>query len=78
MNAMASQIAGISTVSSTVCLGKHQRKHQSSMSLAIVRGIYHHKASNAEMFPLDYAIMYVFMKCTSVLRGQYPSIFHLI
>ena len=37
MNEMASEIAGISNVHSTVCLGADQRKHQSSASLAIVR-----------------------------------------
>ena len=40
MNAMASQITGVSIVCSTVSLGAHQRKHQSSPSLAFVRGIH--------------------------------------
>ena len=38
MSAMASQITGISIVYSTVCSGLDQRKHQSSASLAFVRG----------------------------------------
>ena len=38
MSAMASQITGIATVCSTVCSGADQRKHQSSASLAFVRG----------------------------------------
>ena len=39
MSAMASQITGVSMVCSTVCSGAAQRKHQSSASLAFVRGI---------------------------------------
>ena len=39
MNAMVSQITGILIVCSTVSWGPDQRKHQSSMSLAFVRGI---------------------------------------
>ena len=40
MNAMASQITGVSIVCSTVCSGADQRKHQSIASLAFVRGIH--------------------------------------
>ena len=40
MSAMASQITGASIVSSTVCSGAYQRKHQGSVSLAFVRGIH--------------------------------------
>ena len=39
MSAMASQITGVSIVYSIVCSGADQRKHQSSASLAFVRGI---------------------------------------
>ena len=39
VSAMASQIPGVSAVCSTVCSGADQRKHQSSASLAFVRGI---------------------------------------
>ena len=53
--AMASQITGASIVYSTVCSGVDQRKHQSSASLAFVRGIHgwpvnppSQRASNAE------------------------------
>ena len=38
MGAMASQITGVLSVFSTVCSGADQRKHQSSASLAFVRG----------------------------------------
>ena len=40
MNAMASQITGVSIVCITVCSGADLRKHQSSASLAFVRGIH--------------------------------------
>ena len=40
MSAVASQITGVSIVCSTVCSGTGQRKHQSSASLAFVRGIH--------------------------------------
>ena len=40
MGAMASQIISLTIVYSTVYLGANQRKHQSSASLASVRGIH--------------------------------------
>ena len=40
MSMMASQITGISIVYPTICSGTDQRKHQSSASLAFVRGIH--------------------------------------
>ena len=39
MSAMAFQTTGVSIVCTTVCSGADQRKHQSSASLAFVRGI---------------------------------------
>ena len=55
MSAMASQITSLIIVYSTVYSGADQRKHQSSASLAFVRGILRwpvnspaHKASNAK------------------------------
>ena len=60
MRAMASQIISLSTV----CLGTDQIKHQSSVSLAFVRGFHRspvnspHKGSvTRKMFPLDDVIM---------------------
>ena len=55
--AIASQITDVSIVYSTVSSGTDQRKHQSSASLAFVRGNPRTTASNAEMFPLDDVIM---------------------
>ena len=64
MGAMASQITRVSTVYSTVCWGVDQRKHQSSASLAFVRGIHRwllnspHKGSvTRKMFPSDDVFM---------------------
>ena len=64
MDAMASQLTSLMIVYSTVYSGADQRKHQSSASLALVRGIYRlqvnspHKWPVArKMFPLDDVIM---------------------
>ena len=40
MSTMASQITGVPIVCSNVCSGTGQRKHQSSLSLAFVRGVH--------------------------------------
>ena len=64
MNAMASQYAGSSIVSSTAYSGADQRKHQSSASLAFVRGIHRSPADSPhkgpitrKMFPFEDVIM---------------------
>ena len=64
MSTMASQITSLTIVYSAVYSGVDQRKHQSSASLAFVRGIHRgpvnsprKMASNAEMFPFDDVIM---------------------
>ena len=54
ISAMASRIAGVSTVYSTVCSGADQRKQQNSASLASSS----QRASNAKMFPYDDVIMH--------------------
>ena len=60
----ASQITGVSNVYSTVCSGADQRKHQSSVSLAFVRGIHrgpvnspHKGPVTRKTFPFDDVIM---------------------
>ena len=65
MNAMASQISSLTIVYSTVYSGADQRKHQSSASLAFVRGIYrwpvnstHKRPVTRKMFSFDDVIMY--------------------
>ena len=64
MRTMASQLTGVSIVCSTVGSGADQRKHQSSASLAFVRGIHrwpvnspHKRPVVRKMFPFDEAIM---------------------
>ena len=65
MSAMASQLTGVSIVYLTVCSGADQRKHQSSESLAFVRGIHrwpvdspHKRPITRKMFPFDDVIMW--------------------
>ena len=64
MSAMASQIADVLIVCLNVCSVADQRKHQSSMSLAFVRGIHrwqvnspHKGPVTRKMFPFDDVIM---------------------
>ena len=64
MRAMASQITSPTIVYSTVIQGADQRKHQSSASLAFVRGIHrwpvnspHKGPVTRKMFPFDDVIM---------------------
>ena len=64
MSVIASQIMDVSMVCSRVCSGTNQRKHQSSMSLAFVRGIHqwlvnspHKGLIMRKMIPFDDIIM---------------------
>ena len=64
MGAMASQLTSLAIVYSTVYSGADQRKHQSSASLAFVRGIHrwpvnspHKGPVTRKMFPFDDVIM---------------------
>ena len=64
MTTMAAQITSVSIVCSAVCSGADQRKHQSSASLAFVRGIHrwpvnspHKWPVTRKMFPFDDVIM---------------------
>ena len=59
---MASQITSLTIVYSTVYSGADQRKHQSSASLAFVRGIHrapHKGPVRRKMFPFDDVIMFI-------------------
>ena len=65
MTTMASQITSLTIVYSAVYAGADQRKHQSSPSLAFVRGIHrgpvnspHKWPVKRKMFPFDDVIMY--------------------
>ena len=64
MSTMASQITSLTIVYSTVYSGADQRKHQSSASLAFVRGIHqwpvncpHKEPVTLKMFPFDDVII---------------------
>ena len=64
INAMASQNTSLPVVYSTVNSGRDQRKHQSSTSLAFVRGIHRSPVNSPhkgpvmrKMFPFDDVIM---------------------
>ena len=67
MSSIASQITSMLIVYSTLCSGTDQRKHQSSASLAFVRGIHrwpvnspHKGPVTRKMFPFDGLIMICF------------------
>ena len=71
MDAIASQITSLTIVYSTVYSGADQRKHQSSASLAFVRGIHrwpvnspHKWPVTRKMFPFDDVIM-CFQNCVT-------------
>ena len=74
MSVMASQITGVSIVYSTLCSGADQRKHQSSASLAFVRGIHRSPVNSLhkgpvtwKMFPFHDVSMFFFMKPENVI-----------
>ena len=52
MGAMASQITGISIVYLAVCSGADLRKHESSVSLAFVRGIHRSPLNSSHKGPV--------------------------
>ena len=64
MDAMESQITGVTVVCSTVCSGANQRKHQSPALSAFVRGIHrlpldfpYKGPVMRKMFPFDEVVM---------------------
>ena len=57
MTTIASKITSLTVVYSTVYSNADQRKHQSSASLACVRGIHREGTVTRKMFPFDYVIM---------------------
>ena len=78
MSLMASQITSLTIVYSTVYSGAGQRKHQSSASLAFVRGIHrwpvnspHKRPVTRKMFPFDDVIMIINVWSDSV---EFPLI----
>ena len=72
MGAIASQITNLTIVFSTIYLDTDQRKHQSSATLAIVRGIHRRPVNSPhkwpvtrKMFPFDDVIMTVLLSCSN-------------
>ena len=70
MSAIASQTTSLTIVYSTVYSDAHQRKDQSSASLAFVRWIHRRPVNSAhkepvtrKMFPFDYVIMVLLVCC---------------
>ena len=66
MNTMVSQITIVSILNLTVCSGPDQRNHQSSASLALVRGVHgwlvnspHKGPVTRKWFPFDDVIMWM-------------------
>ena len=75
MNVMASQITSLTIVYSTVYSDAIQRKHQSSASLAFVRGIPRTKGTvTRKMFPYDDVIMILWVYFISTIGNHsiYP------
>ena len=79
MNTTASQITDVSIVFSTVCSGADQRKHQSYVSLAFVRGINRWQVNSPykgpvtrKMFPFDWWRHHV-IRTTGVYVGIHRS-----
>ena len=74
MGTMASQITSLTIIYSTINWGTDQRKHQSSSSLAFVRGIHwwtvnalHKGPVTRNMFPFDDVIMVIHVMPSSSL-----------
>ena len=77
MSVIASQITGVSIVCSTVCWGADQRKHQSSASLAFVRGIHrwpvdsrHKGPVTRKTFPFDDVFILLYTRRRYINVGQ--------
>ena len=87
MGTMASEITSLTIVYSTVYSGADQRKHQSSASLAFVRGIHrcpvnspHKWPVTRKMFPFDDVIMWLVLLSISSYLPPLPHplpYFHL-
>ena len=82
MSAMASQITGFSFVCSTILSGADQRTHQSSASLAFVRGIHrwpvnspHKEPVTRKMFPFADVIM-MGTRGSGLCKDKHLLVFH--
>ena len=73
ISAVASKITGVSIVCKTVSTGSDERKHQSSASMAFLRGIHrwpvkspHKKPLTRKMFPFEESDIFVSLKCSNL------------
>ena len=78
MGVMASQITSLTIVYSTVSSGANQRKHQSSASLAFVRGIHWWPVNSPHKWPvtrkyfhlMTSSCMYMYFRVPSMASGH--------
>ena len=70
MGAMPSQITSLTIVFSTVYLDTDQRKHQSSTSLAFVRGIHQKPVNSPHKWPVT-------RKCFHLMTSSWDTLFCL-
>ena len=68
MGAMASQITSLTIVYSTIYSGADQRKHQSSASLAFVRGIQQWPVNSPPKWPVTRKCFHLMMSSYSTVR----------
>ena len=73
MSAMASQITGVSIVCWTVWSGADQRKHQSSASLAFVRGIHRWPVDSPHKGPVKGVSIVCWTLCSGADQRKYQS-----
>ena len=85
MSTIASQITGVSIIYSTICWGADKKNHQSSASLAFVRGIHrwsvnspHKGPGTRKMFSFDDVIIYWCVANWLFIRQMSVNIFHHI
>ena len=78
---MPSQIISVSTVNSTVCSGRDQRKHQSSTPVALVRGIHrwpmdspHWGPIMRKVFPFNDIIMSLHHYAVLLQSAEHPQL----
>ena len=78
MGAMASQITSLMTVYSTVYSGANERKHQSSASLAFVRGIHRWPANSPHKCPVTRKIVQLMTSSCLCLKWRHGSLSYFI
>ena len=85
MGSIASQIPSLKIVYSSVYSGTDQRKHQSSASLAFVRGIHwrpvnspHKGLVTRKMFPFDDVIMFSLCRCWTNFQDDSTNYYLII